>query len=122
MPRFAPEVLLACLLLLCSGLSAAERDPDLVRRENAREGSRDWQLTRVALINNTSVRAAYIEGYCSKQSVSAGESLGIHVSTKPASKFQIEIFRTGYYGGRGARLMTTLGPVDGSTQPDPSPG
>jgi hypothetical protein len=103
-------------------LAAAERDPDLIRRENAKEGSRDWQLTRVALVNSNSVRAANIEGYCSKQSVRAGETIDIMVSTNPPSKFQIEIFRTGYYGGRGARLMTTLGPLEGQTQPDPPLG
>ena len=107
------------LLSAHQSLPAAERDSDFIRRENAKPGARDWQLTRVALVSNTSVRAAYIEGYCSKQSVRAGESLDICVSTNPASKFQIEIFRTGYYGGRGARLMTTLGPFEGTTQPDP---
>ena len=44
------------------------------------------------------------------------------VSTKPARPFQIEIFRTGYYGGRGARLMTKLGPFDGQPQPVPEIG
>ena len=44
------------------------------------------------------------------------------VSVNPARKFTIEIFRTGYYSGRGARLMTTLGPFDGATQPDPDVG
>jgi hypothetical protein len=38
------------------------------------------------------------------------------------AKFEIEIFRTGYYGGRGARLMTTLGPFDGVVQETPMPG
>jgi hypothetical protein len=109
-------------LLLCLPTLAAERDPELIKRENAKEGSRDWQLTRVALVSTTSVRAAYIEGYCSKQSVAAGDSIDIMVSTNPASKFQIEIFRTGYYGGRGARLMKTVGPFQGEKQPDPTPG
>ena len=113
---------LAWCLALSSPLFAAERDSDLIRRENAKEGSRDWQLTRVALQSTTGVRAAYIEGYCSKQSVSAGETIDIMVSTNPISRFQIEIFRTGYYGGRGARLMTTLGPFEGVTQPDPEIG
>ena len=44
------------------------------------------------------------------------------VSTDPPQKFQIEIFRTGYYGGRGARLMTTLGPFEGKAQPTPPVG
>jgi len=122
-PRLRLLAAVGGLLLAAAGLAAAaDRDPDLIRRENAKEGSRDWQLTRVALVSNTGVRAAYIEGYCTRQSVRAGESLGICVSTNPPSKFQIEIFRTGYYGGRGARLMTTLGPFEGQTQPDPAPG
>ncbi len=75
-------------LVVRSAVVAAEpqRDPDLIRRENAQEGSRDWQLTRVALENSSSVRAKYIEGYCSKQSVSAGDSLDILVSAKPAGE------------------------------------
>jgi hypothetical protein len=44
------------------------------------------------------------------------------VSTDPPAKFKIEIFRTGYYGGRGARLMTTLGPFPGTPQPIPPAG
>lgn len=67
-------------------------------------------------------RAPAIEGYCSRQSVLAGETLDIMVSTAPAAKFSIEIFRTGYYGGRGARLMTVLGPLNGKKQPEPEIG
>jgi hypothetical protein len=106
--RFLPGLLTALLTVSVTqqSLPAAEHDPDLIRRENAKPGARDWQLTRVALVSDTSVRTAYIEGYCSKQSVRAGDSLDICVSTNPPSNFQIEIFRTGYYGGRGARLMT----------------
>ena len=116
-----------CLWLLvcwfgCTLATAAERDSELIRRENAKEGSRDWQLTRVALQSPSGVRAAYVEGYCSKQSLKAGESIDFMISTNPAAKFQIEIFRTGYYNGRGARLMTTLGPFDGVSQPDPKIG
>ena len=54
--------------------------------------------------------------------MAAGETIDIMVSTKPARPFQIEIFRTGYYGGRGARLMTKLGPFDGQPQPVPEIG
>ena len=35
----------------------------------------------------------------------AGESIDIMVSTNPPRKFRIEIFRMGYYGGSGARLV-----------------
>ena len=44
------------------------------------------------------------------------------VSTTPAAKFKIDIFRTGYYNGLGARLMTSFGPFDGQPQPVPEIG
>lgn len=118
-----PMATLVCAFACCLSVFAAEpRDPERIRRENALPGSRDWQLTRVALQSVNGVRGKYIEGYCSKQSVAAGDALDIFVSTDPPARYLIEIFRTGYYGGRGARLMTTLGPFDGIKQTDPTPG
>jgi len=99
--------------------SAQKPDPDLIRRENARPGSPDWQLTRIRVDRKSGYRAPDIEGYCSRQSVAAGETLDIMVSVNPSQKFEIEIFRTGYYDGAGARLMTKLGPFQGEKQPDP---
>jgi hypothetical protein len=94
----------------------------LIADENRRPGALDWQLSRVRLTKKQGIRASAVEGYCAKQSVLAGETLDIFVSTTPAARFTIEIFRTGYYGGRGARLMTTLGPFDGTPQPVPEMG
>jgi hypothetical protein len=99
-----------------------QRNALLIERENARQGARDWQLTRVRLDSIDGFRCPWIEGYCSKQSVKTGESIDIYVSTNPPGRFEIEIFRMGYYGGRGARLMTTLGPFQGKAQPTPAPG
>ncbi len=98
---------------------AAERTPGLVSSENRKGGSDDWQLTRVRLDQRGGIRASGIEGYCSRQSVAAGETIDIMVSSQPAEDFIIEIFRTGYYGGKGARLLRTLGPFKGKTQPVP---
>ena len=97
----------------------ARRNP--IAEENAREGTRDWQLTRVRLDTVRGFRSPAIEGYCSRQSVKAGEKLDIFVST-PAKRFTLEIFRTGYYGGRGARLMATVGPLEGKKQAMPGIG
>jgi len=100
----------------------ASSSPQLIARENRREGSRDWQLTRVRLDPPGGYRSPAIEGYCSRQSVAAGEKLQIMVSVQPACEFTIEIFRMGYYGGAGARRMTVLGPLRGSTQAVPPEG
>ena len=94
-------------------------DPTLVRRENEKPGARDWQLSRVRPDRRNGVRTSLVEGYCSSQSVRAGETLRFMVSANPPQTLQIEIFRMGYYGGRGARLMTVLGPLQGTTQPEP---
>jgi hypothetical protein len=115
----------AALGALSRGLAATSRGGasanTLIAEENRRAGA-DWQLTRVRLDKALGVRASAIEGYCSRQSVAAGETIDLFVSTTPAARFQIEIFRTGYYGGKGARLMTTLGPFDGTAQPVPEMG
>ncbi len=113
---------LLIVAVVAASLSAADRDPKLIERENAKPGATDWQLTRVRLDSTMGFRSPWIEGYCSKQSVKPGEALDIMVSTDPPQKFHIEIFRMGYYGGRGARFMTTLGPFQGEVQPTPPIG
>ena len=97
------------------------RQPGLIRTENAKPGA-SVQLTRMRPDDAKSFRSSVIEGYCSRQSVKAGESLDLFVSTQPAATFTIDIFRMGYYGGEGARLMTTLGPFEGKEQPVPEIG
>ena len=102
-------------------VAGAARQPGLIKQENSKPGA-DFQLTRVKLPSMKDFRAASVEGYCSKQSVKAGESIDFFVSTHPAAAYHLEIFRMGYYGGEGARLMTTLGPFKGTPQPDPPVG
>ncbi|QDU97179.1 N,N-dimethylformamidase beta subunit family domain-containing protein [Lignipirellula cremea] len=99
----------------------ARKPADPIAQENARQGAPDWQLTRVRL-DESSIRCPAIEGYCSQQSVAPGDSLSVQVSMEPAGKFQCEIFRLGYYGGQGARLFQTIGPLKASPQPTPPVG
>jgi len=100
--------------------SSAEMN--LIQQENARPGSNDWQLTRMKLDKSGGFRSPVIEGYASRQSVKAGEIIDFKVSTRPVSRFKIEIFRTGYYAGKGARLMMELGPLEGTEQAVPEIG
>lgn len=86
-------------LIAPSLLVAEEATPNRIQPENGNPGSTDWQLTRVRLDRSDGCRSSAIEGYCSKQSVAAGETIEFMVPTDPAEKFQLEIFRTGYYGG-----------------------
>ncbi len=100
--------------------AAAARPSTTIRQENSKPGSRDWQLTRVRP-DKDGFRSALIEGYCSRQSLLAGETVEFKVSATPARKFHLEIFRLGFYGGRGARLMADLGVYSARPQPIPRP-
>ena len=101
---------------------------DLILRENQKTGTRDWQLTKTRQLPGkinphlTNGRCPWIEGYCSVNSIRAGEKLQIMVSTAPASAFKLEIFRTGYYNGDGARLVKRFDSLKGVPQPDPPIG
>ena len=98
---------------------------DLIREENAKKGTRDWRLTKTKTVPGKinkildNGRSKAIEGYCNANSLRAGEKLKIMVSANPASAFKLEIFRTGYYGGTGARLMKRFDSLKAGTQPDP---
>src|SRR6187551_1926145 len=72
---------------------AATTPQNAIVAENQLPGSRDWQLTRMRLNEARGVRSPAIEGYCSRQSVAAGEKIEFKVSTNPAVDFEIEIFR-----------------------------
>ena len=102
--------------------SAAPREPDLIRRENEKPGTRDWLLTTARVDPVSKYRSPWIEGYCSHTSIRAGERISFHVSTRPESPYLIDVFRLGYYAGAGGRHVLTLGPFDGTPQPDPPVG
>ncbi len=118
------EFLAGIASISLAGLAAAPEasaSRNLIRDENKKPGASDWQLTRVRP-DKSAQRTPWIEGYCSRQSVKPGESIDIFISSDPPRDFLVEVFRTGYYGGKGARLMTTLGPFPGKTQKVPEPG
>ena len=117
-----------------SGCSAARRrslldvslphptSSDLIRRENRQPGTRDWLLSQPRVDPQSKYRCPWIEGYCSHSSIRAGEKLSVFVSTNPESEFTIEIYRMGFYGGAGGRLVSILGPFRGRRQPEPAIG
>src|SRR5688500_8316543 len=95
-----------------------EGKTNLIASENTRPGTKDWMLRKTAIDPTTKYRCPWIEGYCSRPVVRAGDTQGFHVSTNPSSPFTIDIYRMGFYGGDGGRHMTTLGPFQGRIQPD----
>ncbi|HXY85157.1 MAG TPA: N,N-dimethylformamidase beta subunit family domain-containing protein [Gaiellaceae bacterium] len=61
-----------------------------------------------------------ISGYGSRISVNHGQSLDFYVTTT-ASTVTMDVFRMGWYGGAGARLMKSLGTFPGVNQPQANP-
>ena len=97
-------------------------EPNLIANENARPGTRDWMLRKTGIDPKTKYRCPWIEGYCSRPVVRAGDTQTFHVSTNPVSSFRLDIYRMGYYGGAGGRHVHSLGPFKGVTQSDPPIG
>lgn len=81
--------------------------------ENQRQGSGDWALSSPATNRE-------IEGYPSKTSVAPGEKISIFVNTA-APEYTLEIFRLGWYGGLGGRLLQPAVVRAGRTQVTPTP-
>ncbi len=104
------------------GHAQAGQQRSRIQHENAQPGTKDWMLTKTAIDPDTRYRCPWIEGYASHASVVAGDTLQFCVSTNPASPFVIDVYRLGYYGGAGGRLMRHLGPFDGTIQPEPELG
>lgn len=61
-----------------------------------------------------------IEGYTTDFSVNAGNDVDfkINISDDPGSDYMVEVFRLGYYGGDGARMVASWTNTNGTVQPD----
>ena len=105
----AAAVIVAALLLV----AANARAQNTVQLENAKPGTPNWQLTNPATNHE-------IEGYASLISVNRGGQISFFVNTADPT-FTLEIFRMGWYGGDGARLMAAGVQLAGTVQPIPTP-
>jgi hypothetical protein len=100
-------------------VGGAEPTDNPIVRENQHPGTRDWMLGETHIEPASRYRSPRIEGYCSHRVVRAGETISFHVSANPAAPFTLDVYRTGYYSGDGARHMKHMGEFRGAVQPDP---
>jgi hypothetical protein len=88
-----------------------------VQLENWAQGTTLWQAPLAP--------GRLVEGYASEISVAPGDTLHFHVSASPAASYRLMIYRLGWYGGRGGRLMACLPTCttdeQAATQPVPQP-
>jgi Domain of unknown function (DUF4082) len=77
--------------------------------ENQKVGTTAWRINNYTMTD--------ISGYASALSVQRGGSLGFKVSVAVPGAYTIQVYRLGYYGGTGGRLVASTGNLTGITQP-----
>jgi hypothetical protein len=81
-----------------AGRSRPKHPPrSAIWRENQKPGNWKW-LAPVA-------PSGAIQAYGSQLSVIAGQTVDLHVSTHRAVRYRVGVYRLGWYGGAGARLV-----------------
>jgi hypothetical protein len=79
--------------------------------ENRRAGTTAWRLTKPG-----TDAAGEIKGYASAVSLNKGGRITFYVSVNPRQAYTIDVYRMGWYKGRGGRLMRHVGPLQGARQ------
>jgi hypothetical protein len=115
---------LALVLVGAGSARAKPRKPkprpplNQVQRENRQKGTRAWSLIQTA-------SQGEILGYASEVSALPGQVVHFHVNTTPTARYQILLYRLGWYGGKGARRVACLPSCTktkpGQPQPMPAP-
>lgn len=85
-------------MLLCGALTPAVAQPqaNATQAENALAGTTAWQRTQYS----------GVELYADQIGALPGDAIGVHVSTE--YRYRLRVYRLGWYGGAGARLMTCV--------------
>lgn len=105
--------LLACLFsVVLAPSAAAQGNPITI--ENAKPGvpRTEWDVSGSG--------DPTIQGFATQISVNKGETVFFKVTT-PASAYQVDIYRMGYYQGNGARRVATVLPSAALPQVQPAP-
>jgi len=81
--------------------------------ENSKAGTSPgiWQITGAG--------DSTIQGFATDISVNQGQTVSFKITTD-ATDYHLDIYRMGYYGGNGARLITTINPSAGLPQSQPA--
>lgn len=114
---------LAAGTILCgSSIGKAATASNRIVAENDLPGTLDWQLAQTRIEPTSRYRSPWIEGYVSHCSIEAGQTLQFMISSTPSSPFSIDIYRLGYYGGKGGCWKHSSGQLPGGSQPMPEAG
>src|SRR5436305_14946577 len=87
--------------LIAALLASPANAQNPVAAENARPGTSDWDFTPTP--------GGVVEGYSSEESAQPGGTFHLHVKAgNPGDRYRVTVYRLGWYGGSGGRLVTCL--------------
>lgn len=119
------KILFPFIVLFLGSCSFQKNKTNKIVAENLLPGTTDWLIDvkydTCTLPDHRFCRRQQIEGYCSQTSVSQGDTLNFYINTNPSSQFTIDIFRMGYYQGKGGTLKKNIGQLQGKEQITPEP-
>jgi Domain of unknown function (DUF4347)/Domain of unknown function (DUF4082) len=95
-----------------SGVTIAAQNAIVL--ENQKTGTTAWQIP------STSQATTQIVGYGDATSINKGQAINFKVSLAQAGQYRIDVYRLGYYGGTGGRLITSVTGLNGVVQAGPT--
>src|SRR5262245_25493601 len=109
-PRLEVWVVVVCVVVglgvwwIGGGAATLAGHPPLrvnpVAVENRLAGTGAWRIVPAP--------GGAIAGYASEVSVAPGDSLLLHVATSRKRRYRVLVYRIGWYGGTGGRLVTCV--------------
>ncbi len=94
-----------------AGVTVAAQNAIVV--ENEKTGTTAWQISNLASNNE-------IAGYGDATSINKGQALNLKISLAQSGQYSIDVYRLGYYGGTGGRLITSVTGLNGVVQASPT--
>ena len=112
--QYVRRILLVAVIfpLLC-GMQHRLNAQNAIVTENALTGNlpSEWDVSGVG--------DPTIQGFATDISVNKGQTVSFKINTD-ATAYRIDIYRLGYYGGRGARKVATINPSVSLPQTQPN--
>jgi hypothetical protein len=90
--------------------------PPSIAAENRARGTTAWRLPGPATLLGGAARGA-VEGYVAEQAVAPGETERVYVNAPGARTVTVTVYRMGWYGGKGGRLVLRSGRLAAMRQP-----
>jgi hypothetical protein len=90
--------------------------PLSIAAENRAAGTSAWRLPGPAYEIGGAAHGA-IAGYVAEQAIAPGETQSVYVSAPGAHTVTVRVYRMGWYGGRGGRLVLESARLPTTTQP-----